>query len=116
MPRELGIEEWEALFLGDVAFPEPERGETEERDEFLKRWELDFAQHMSGLGFELLGRIWHYNMDVFYYPREIEGLLAECRELKKHVGSKLGKSGLQILISSCEEAIRVGSGIWLISD
>jgi len=114
--REIGIEEWEALFLGDLDLPEPVRHEDENREEFHARWEASFKRIMQKKGYKLLARMWHYNRDVFFYPEEVRDLREECFILKKHTSSDLGDSVLKNLIFACEEALRVNSGIWLVSD
>ena len=114
--REIGIEEWEALFLGDLNLPEPTRHEGEDREEFHARWEKSFKQAVAEKGYKLLGRIWHYNRDVFYRPEEVRDLRNECLVLKDHIRSDLGNSMLKNIIFACDEALRVNSGIWLVSD
>jgi hypothetical protein len=115
-PQEIGIEEWEQLFLTDLAIPEPERRGDEDGNEYLKRWETSFKELMATKGYMLLGRIWHYNRDVFYRPSEIRGLLEDCSRLMQKGVSELGNSMLNKLTLACNEALKINSGIWLISD
>ena len=115
-PAEIGIEEWELWFLTDLHVPEPERHSDKDRDEFLKRWETSFKDLMVVRSYELLGRIWHYNRDVFYQPSEVSALFEECSRLAQAGVSKLGNSMLNKLMRACERALEVNSGIWLIAD
>jgi hypothetical protein len=115
--RCLEIDEWQQLFENVLQAPvEIERFENEDPSNLLIRKERLFQEDLTNKGYEMLGRIWYYFRDVFYTPSEVTELLAECLKIQQRTQNKFALSALESLIFACNEAIKVNSGIWLISD
>lgn len=111
------VDEWQQLFENVLQAPvEIQRFEDETRADFLVRAERLFKEHLTNNGYEMLGRIWHYFRDAFYAQSEVAKLLEECLNVKQTTQNELALSALESLIFACNEAIKVKSGIWLISD
>jgi hypothetical protein len=114
--RYISIDEWHELFQNVLGVPEIERHISEDRVVFLVRRETLFKENMTSKGYEMLGRIWYILRDAYYLPSEIDKLLKECLEIKQKTQNELALSALENLIFACGKALKVRSGIWLVSD
>jgi hypothetical protein len=114
--RYISIDEWDELFHNVLGVPEIERHIDESREDFLKKRKRLFEQIIMERGYEMLGRIWYVFRDAFYAPSEVNKLLSECLEIQHETTNKMALSALESLIFACKQALKVDSGIWLISD
>lgn len=114
--RQIGVDEWHNLFYSVLNVPELKVNEYESSADFLQRREKSFHEYLTNKGYEMLGRIWYIFRDSFYKPSEIDILLKECIDVQQKTQNTLALMALENLIYACNEAIRVKSGIWLISD
>lgn len=114
--REISIDEWYELFHNVLEVPEIKRHDVETSSDFLVRREISFQEDMISKGYEMMGRIWYIFRDVFYLPSEVNKLLEECLEIQQKTKNELVLSALENLIFACNQALKVKSGIWLISD
>jgi hypothetical protein len=114
--HEIGIDEWEALFHEELKMPEFFSTEGESFNEFENRRAKTFQDLMSRKGYIMLGRICYIFRDTFYQPSEVSELLDECASLREHITHDLAINALDALIEACGEALKVNSGIWLVSD
>lgn len=64
----------------------------------------------------MLGRIYDMYEDTNYLSWEIDQLLNECLEIGQKTLNKKASSFLEKLIIGCKEALKIGSGLCLISD
>ncbi len=111
------IDEWGKLFEIVLQAPvEIKRLELENRADFLNRREKLFQEDLASKGYKMLGRIWYYFQDVFYEYSEVNILLEECLNVQQNTLNKSALSFLDKLIFACNEALRVKSGIMLVSD
>lgn len=114
--RYISVDEWHELFHNVFGVPEIERPIDEDRVAFLERRERLFKENLTSKGYEMLGRIWYILRDVYYLPSEIDKLLEECLEIQQKTQNELALSALQNLIFACNKALKVKSGVWLVSD
>ena len=115
--RELGLDEWDELFIDVLHAPvEVERAAGEDRAAFLDRRKLLFQKDMKAKGYEMLGRMWYVFRDTYYSPKEVDKLLEECLEIRQRLQTPKALSALEKLIYACHEALRVESGIFLACD
>ena len=116
LDREISIDEWEALFHTELQVPDLLATEGESFNEFENRRAVTFQTIMSEKGYKMFGRICYIFRDVFYQPSEVRELLDECLRLKETTSDSLAVTALTSLIEACHQALRVNSGIWLVSD
>jgi hypothetical protein len=114
--QEIYLDEWEELFRNVLEVPEIKIHEGESSADFVDRQERSFQEYLMTKGYPMLGRIWFIYRDAFYDPSDVNKLLAECLELQQKAANEPALSTLKKLIFACREALRVKSGIWLISD
>lgn len=114
--RYIGVDEWYELFHKTLKIPEISPNQDESFIDFENRRKRLFQDNMTNKGYKMLGRIWYYFSDAFYDSSEVSRLLEECLEIQKFTQSAQSKSAIENLIFACNEALKVKSGIWLISD
>jgi hypothetical protein len=116
---DLGIKpkEWEELFFKVLQAPPHQKYiDGEDIYEYDKRQERLFKKDLKDKGYEMLGRIWDIYQDAEYLPSEVNQLLEECLEAQKRTNNEYALSALEKLISACREALKIGSGLCLLSD
>jgi hypothetical protein len=114
--RQIYLDEWDELFRNVLEVPEVKRHVDEDYNNYAERQKTLFQENLANKGYEMLGRIWFIYSNVFYTPSEINKLLTACKEIKQKTKNALALSALESLIFACNEALKVKSGIWLVSD
>ena len=67
--------------------------------------------------YPMLGRIWNMYEDVGYTPEQVRQLRDECLKLQAiATANPHALEALKKLIMACDEAIKVGGGLFLVSD
>jgi hypothetical protein len=115
----IGASEWWALFFDLDALGLPEWEESvdgEDTGAYYERQKILFQQNAKNKGYEMLGRIWDTYQDAEYLPSEVNQLLEECTRLKQSTNNSQALSALANLISACYEALKISSGLRLLSD
>jgi hypothetical protein len=115
----IGASEWEALFfdLDALGLPGWEtQVDGEDSCQYHERQKILFQQNAKNKGYEMLGRIWDTYQDAEYLPSEVSQLLEECTRLKQGTSNSKALSALENLISACHEALKISSGLRLLSD
>lgn len=115
LPLFLEGPEWTAIFRHTL--------KTVERDSVLPDEDIDTWSERQRERFKaslpaypMLGRVWDTYIDVQYEPDEISPLRDECRRVKGITSNPLAVSGLDKIISACDQAIEIGGGILLLAD
>ena len=116
LDQDISIDQWDELFLNVLKVPEITPYKDNSRNDFLDRRERLFQEILTSKGYEMLGRICHFSQDAFFAPIKVSKLLEECLDIQRKTNSELALSALESLIFACNEALKVKSGIWLISD
>lgn len=117
--RYLGIAfeplEWEALFFDVLHCPEAEPFvDGEDLDKYYERHRRRFQQAIAD--YPMLGRIWDIYEDVRYMPEEVNLLRDECLRVQTSTSNALALEGLRKLILACNEALKLGMGLYMASD
>lgn len=96
--------EWDAVFYDTFGLPKLDiKAGAEGHDLIAHRYPM-------------LSRIDDMYEDVIYKREEIEQLRAECLKVQEIAKSPLAVKGLQTLISACDEALKLSTGLYLASD
>lgn len=66
--------------------------------------------------FPMLGRIYSLLEDVGYTPADVKRLRDECQTLQERTTDQRAMVSLRKLILACDEALRVGRGLYFVSD
>jgi len=110
-------EEWGALFLNVLGCPDvtdvprlPNEGDAE----WQRRYAMKFQQAIPNL--PMLSRIWDVFIYVSFRPEEIEALRSECLTVQHNTSDEKAQLALSKLLSACDEASRVGSGLLFVPD
>jgi hypothetical protein len=114
--RQIYLDEWEDLFRNVLKVPDIEKCIDEFYADRVKREKMSFQLNLTNNGYEMLGRIWFIFSDAFYLPSEVNKLLEECLDVQQKTKNELALSALESLIFGCNEALKVKSGVWLVSD
>jgi hypothetical protein len=108
--------DWKALFYDLLNCPKVEPYvQGEDIYEYDERNRAAFRQSIPE--YPMLGRIWNMYEDVGYTAEQVRQLRDECLKLQAtatanpHAIEALGK-----LILACNEAIKMGRGLFLVSD
>jgi hypothetical protein len=110
-----GPYDWESLFLDVLNCPAIEsRAEGESYVEHLERYRKKFQHAIPN--YPMLGRIWDIYEDVSYTPGEVKQLHEECLRVKTYTSHPDALRALRKLIFACDEALKVGQGLFLASD
>lgn len=111
-------DEWADLFLSVLHVPESImfRSQSETFEERAYRYEKSFRTHVTGKGYEMLSRISDIYQDSKFLPSEVNQLKDECVALQELTHNSKACSALRKLILGCEEAVKNGSGLVLLSD
>jgi hypothetical protein len=117
--RYLGIAfeptEWEAVFFKVLHCPEAEPFiQGEDLDEYYERYRRRFQQAIAD--YPMLGRIWDMYEDVCYMPEEMNLLQNECRRVQTRTSNAYALEGLRKLRFACNEALKLGMGLYMASD
>ena len=115
-------QEWEELIFKVLQAPEfQEYTEGEDVDAYYECQENLLREDLTGQGYPMLGRlwcsfIWFNYRDISYAPSDVHQLLAECLKLQKKTENAYALSALGKLIAACVEAIKINSGLCLLTD
>lgn len=83
-------------------------------DKWSERQRIRFQDSLAQ--YPMLARIWDTYTDVAYQPEEIYQLRDECLRVKASTSNPLALRGMDKLIAACNEALKIGSGVLLMSD
>ncbi len=107
--------EWSALFRDALL--------AKDRDPFVPGEAIDKWRERQSLRFKesiadypMLGRIWDTYIDVHYQPEEVRNLRDECLRVKVSTSNLIALRGLNKLIAACDEALKGGLGLSLLSE
>jgi hypothetical protein len=115
LPMFFGGPEWSALFRHVLHAHEREPFDSSESiDKWSERQRVLFKESLPK--YPMLGRIWDTYIDVQYQPDEVLQLRDECLQVRSNTSNPVAIRGLEKLNAACEEALRIGSGLLLISD
>jgi hypothetical protein len=112
---EIEEDEWCELFYKVLGVPERWK-EVDGQLEPVEFSEAQFKEILTGKGYPMLGRIWFMYRDANYLPSEVSKLLEECLKIQKKTENVSALSALGKLIAACYEAIKINSGLCLLSD
>ncbi|MBA2734380.1 MAG: hypothetical protein H0U54_16070 [Acidobacteria bacterium] len=119
---EIEGQEWEELIFKVLQAPEfQEYVEGENSNVYYKRQEKLLKEYLTGKGYPMIGSlwcsfIWWNDRDVNYLPSEVHQLLAECLKIQKNTENVYALSALEKLIAACNEALKINSGLCLLTD
>jgi hypothetical protein len=116
--NDLEGKEWAALFKDVLRCPvsldqpySPGDNLNERHEKFRLKFQQAIPEH------PMLARIWDTYIDITYEPEEIGELRDECLKTQAIAASHpVALKGLSKLISACDEALRLESGLLLSSD
>jgi hypothetical protein len=107
--------EWSALFRDAL--------HAKDRDPFVHGEAIDKWRERQRVRFQesipdypMLGRIWDTYIDVSYQPEEISHLRDECLRVKASTSNPVALRGLDKVIAACDEALKGGLGLSLLSE
>ncbi|MEP7212405.1 MAG: hypothetical protein ABI791_04985 [Acidobacteriota bacterium] len=115
---DLEREEWEDLFFAVLGAPAWEAGLLENEGVFAyeERQKRNFETYLKSKGFEMLGRISDMYQDAEYEPSEVAELREECSRVEELTDNAEVLEGVRKLVFACNEAVKIGSGLILLSD
>lgn len=102
-------------FLG-IKLPPTKRLDGESYDDHENRIKNEYLNAAKEKDYEMLGRIWYWYENVSYFPSEINQLLEECLRFKEKAQNSAQLAASEKLITACNEALKISSGIFLASD
>lgn len=115
--NELQGSEWVAIFRDALKCPmgldEPFTA-GDSLNQWHERVRLKFQKAIPD--YPLLGRIWDTSIDITYQMEEIKQLRDECLRVQASTSNEKALAGLTKLISACEQASMLGSGLLLACD
>ena len=115
LPLFLEGPEWTAIFRHTLKAGERDSVlPDEDIDSWSERQRERFKASLPA--YPMLGRVWDTYIDVKYEPDEINALRDECNKIKATTSNPLAVSGLDKIISACDQAIEIGGGILLLAE
>ncbi len=115
--NDLDGSEWIAVFRDVLKCPmgmDESFTASDNLNEWHERVRSKFQQAIPD--YPMLGRIWDTYNDVTYKPEEIEQLRDECLRVQASTSNEKALAGLAKLLSACDEASKLGSGLLLACD
>lgn len=109
--------EWAALFYDTLGCPGADdvpRLPGEDTTAWQVRYSLKFQQAIPD--YPMLGRIWDIYIYASHKPEDIERLRAECLKVQASTSNEKTLAGLAKLLSACDEASKLGSGLLFAPD
>ena len=100
----------------DINLPPTKQLDGESYDDHENRIKNEYLKVAKEKGYEMLGRIWYWYENVSYFPSEINQLLEECLRFKEKAQNSAQVTASDKLITACNEAMKISSGIFLASD
>ena len=100
----------------DVSFPPTERLENEGYDDYEKRLKERYLSAASEKGYPLLGRIWDWYDDAVYLSSDVARLRDECLKAQSESRAPEIVGAMNKLMTACERALALNSGIFVGAD
>jgi hypothetical protein len=119
---EIDGQEWEELIFKVLQAPEFEKYvEGEDVDVYYQRQEKLLKEDLTSKGYPMLGHlwcsfIWWNDRDISYSPSDVHQLLAECLKLQKKTENVYALSAVGKLIAASHDALKINSGLCLMTD
>jgi hypothetical protein len=114
---DLKVAEWGALFFDVLGCP-PAMDEPPLPDESSEEWEeryyAKFEQAIPE--YPMLARMSDVYGYATYLPDEVLALRDECLRVQTGTSNEQALSGIQTLLGACEEAVKLGHGLFLAGD
>lgn len=100
----------------DIKLLTTKRTDGESCVDYENRMKIEYSIIAREKGYEMLGRIWYWYENVSYFPSEINQLLEECLRFKENARNSAQLVASDKLITACNKALQISSGIFLASD